>query len=165
MIGRGFMVMLGFLLALSALQAQSSSSGKSEQAKASGSIAGTVNDPQKLVVSGALVTLTDQATNQTKTTNSDDHGVYRFSNLKAATYTIEVSVKGFKTEKITDVQVSEHTAAVLDIALVMGQSSHVVEVTANQDFDAIVSPAVAALPESIQARATVLTSAEIEAWK
>jgi outer membrane receptor for ferrienterochelin and colicin len=166
----GFLLFMIFLMALPVLQAQSSSSGSAElkretpgQTSATSGIAGTIKDPQGFAVPGALVTLTDLAINKIWTTHSDEQGVYRFSALPAAAYTIEASAKGFKAMRIQGIKISTYAMVHKDIELSLGESSQIVEVTANRDFDALASPTVAALPESVQIQATVLTTEEIEA--
>jgi iron complex outermembrane receptor protein len=167
---RGILFCLIFLMAPLILPAQSSSSGKAEaktevarQAKAAGGLIGTIKDPQGLAVPGALITLTDIAANQIRTARSDEQGVYRFLPLPASSYTIEVNLKGFKAVRIQGVSVSTHNMVLKDIALQLGETSQVVEVTANRDFDVLTAPTVAALPESVQVKATIVTADEIEA--
>ena len=59
-------------------------------ADVTGSILGTVRDPTGAVVSGASVKAIHLATNETRTTTSDDTGTNRILALPVGRYTIEV---------------------------------------------------------------------------
>jgi hypothetical protein len=65
------------------------------QAVSTGTMAGTVTDNTGAVVVGATVSLTDQATNNTRTatTNADGHCI--FQDLSPSTYNLTVSKEGF----------------------------------------------------------------------
>ena len=66
-----------------------------------GTVAGTVKDAQGGVVPGATVVLVSE-TKGTKSTPavSTDTGDYVFPNVTADTYTVEVTMQGFKTYEI-----------------------------------------------------------------
>src|SRR5437870_1435906 len=63
----------------------------------SSSILGTVLDPADAVVPSAAVTLTDHDTGATRTTATDGSGLFRFLNVTPSTYSVAISVKGFKS--------------------------------------------------------------------
>jgi len=64
----------------------------------SGSITGVVQDSTGAVIPGATVTLINQDQGQTaRTTITNEAGIYLFSALPAATYTVTVELPGFKT--------------------------------------------------------------------
>jgi hypothetical protein len=71
----------------------------------SGSITGVVKDASGAVIPGAQVTLVNQdqrvTTGQTVT---NEAGIYVFSALSAANYTVTVELPGFKTYKKTDIK-------------------------------------------------------------
>jgi hypothetical protein len=71
----------------------------------SGSITGAVQDASGAVIPGAQVSLTnqDQGVNFQQTI-TNEAGLYLFSALPAATYTVTVELPGFKTYKKTDVK-------------------------------------------------------------
>src|SRR5947207_7513634 len=71
----------------------------------SGSITGVVQDATGAVIPGATATLInpDQGA-QTRQTITNEAGIYLFSALPAATYTVTVELAGFKTYKKTDVK-------------------------------------------------------------
>src|SRR5262250_3992796 len=71
----------------------------------SGSITGVVQDASGAVIPGATVTLINQDQGQTaRTTITNEAGIYLFSALPAATYTVTVELPGFKTYKKTDIK-------------------------------------------------------------
>jgi hypothetical protein len=97
-----------------------------------GTVIGTVKDSQGGVIPGATVTLIDEAKG-TKigpvTTNSD--GAYVFPNVTAATYTVEVSMDGFKTTHQKGIPVSGgDRASVPSITLEVGGKTETILVTA-----------------------------------
>ncbi len=97
-----------------------------------GNVIGTVKDSQGGVIPGATVTLIDEAKG-TKIgpvmTNGD--GVYVFPNVTAATYTVEVSMDGFKTTQQKGIPVSGgDRASVPPITLEVGGKTEMVTVTA-----------------------------------
>jgi hypothetical protein len=64
-----------------------------------GSISGTVLDPQAAVVDGASVTATQVETNRVFSTTSSKAGVIQLPSLPLGTYTVTVAAKGFSTYK------------------------------------------------------------------
>ena len=71
----------------------------------SGSITGVVQDASGAVIPGAQVSLINQEQGQAaRTTITNEAGVYLFSALPAATYTLTVELPGFKTYKTTDIK-------------------------------------------------------------
>src|SRR6266576_3569592 len=53
-----------------------------------GRISGTVKDKSEAVVPNASVTITNAATNLSRTTSTDDNGFYTVTNLPVGTYAI-----------------------------------------------------------------------------
>jgi len=71
----------------------------------SGSITGVVQDASGGVIPGATATLINQDQGvQTRQTITNEAGIFLFSALPAATYTVTVELAGFKTYKKTDVK-------------------------------------------------------------
>ena len=65
-----------------------------------GNITGTVKDAQGGVVPGATVTLIDEARGtKLAPAVTNETGSYTFPNVTAATYTVEVTMSGFKTAR------------------------------------------------------------------
>lgn len=94
-----------------------------------GALQGTVKDSTGAVVSGATVTLTSPSLVGNKETQSDRNGYYRFANLPPATYTVTATAKGFNTMKREGVTIEVGHLPTLDLALQVGGSETVVEVT------------------------------------
>lgn len=96
-----------------------------------GSIRGTVTDPNNAVVSGAKVTLTRKSTGGTQTTQTNNSGQFEFTNLQPSDdYTVSVEAQNFKNVALTDVRVSVNQNTDLPVQLSPGQVSEVVTVTA-----------------------------------
>jgi hypothetical protein len=97
-----------------------------------GTVAGTVKDPQGGVIPGATVVLISESRG-TKlapvVTNST--GDYVFPNVTADTYTVEVTMDGFKTLRRQSIKVSgADRVAVPPLTLEVGGASETVNVTA-----------------------------------
>ena len=60
-------------------------------------IRGTVSDPTAAVIVGAKVTVKNEATGLTRTTETNASGAYAFADLPIGTYTIEIEYPGFKS--------------------------------------------------------------------
>lgn len=62
-----------------------------------GTISGTVLDPQRAVVPGATVTITNEATNDARMTVTDDQGNFQITNLQPNAYTARIELASFRT--------------------------------------------------------------------
>ena len=62
-----------------------------------GAISGTVRDASGAVVPGATVTVTNVATNISRSAVSDAQGFYRVPALEPGTYTVRTELSGFQT--------------------------------------------------------------------
>src|SRR3989441_12718344 len=74
-----------------------------------GSITGTVTDPQGGTVAGAEVTLIDVATKSSRTTTTNDAGRYHFASVAVGSYDITISKSGFKVYRAAAQRVSVAT--------------------------------------------------------
>ncbi|MBZ5622390.1 MAG: carboxypeptidase-like regulatory domain-containing protein [Acidobacteriia bacterium] len=70
-----------------------------------GSLVGIVVDPSGSVIPDVKIQLTNQGTSATSTATADSSGLFRFTNLLPATYSVSVQAKGFKTRNVTDISV------------------------------------------------------------
>src|ERR1041384_4431831 len=86
----------------------------------SGSVTGTVSDPQGGTVAGADVTMTDIATKTPRTTTTNDSGRYHFASIPAGNYDITITKSGFKVFKAAGQKVSVGSQLTLDVALEVG---------------------------------------------
>lgn len=99
------------------------------QSTNTGTIAGTVADPSKAVVNGAVVTLTDMTTNTSRSVDTNEAGRYIFVDVAPGDYDLSVGKQGFSTSK-THVTVQVGAATTANMILQVGGSNVVVEVTA-----------------------------------
>jgi hypothetical protein len=115
------MVTLGLFLGLfaPALLAQETTGG----------LQGTVTDPSGAVVPGASVTVTAPTLVGSKETRTDAAGYYRFANLPPDSYTVVVKTQGFETYKQSGLRIEVGHLPSLNIALKVGSTSTVVEVS------------------------------------
>lgn len=98
------------------------------QGTSSGAIQGTVFDPTQAVIQGAEVVVTSKATGESRTTASNESGVYRFDLLSAGAYTVKVSKPGFSA-LIESVELLIGQTATANATLTPGATTQVVEVT------------------------------------
>jgi Carboxypeptidase regulatory-like domain len=95
---------------------------------ATGSVEGTVSDPQGAAVPGAKVTITSRDTGEVITTQTTSSGAYNSGSLKPGMYVVRVEAPSFKTvDTTTNVQVGVISTA--NVKLDLGASATVVEVT------------------------------------
>jgi len=99
------------------------------QSVVSGEIDGTVTDPAGAVVPNATVSLGSSETGTNESTTTGSNGTFRFALVKPGSYTLTVSVGGFRTAKIT-VVASLGQATSVPVKLEVGTQSQTIEVTA-----------------------------------
>lgn len=97
-------------------------------AAANGSLSGTVKDPSGAVISGAKITLINQAIRSEYTALSNEEGFYTFPALPVGQYDLTMEAVGFKSESKTGVRVDTDSAAALDVVLVLAEVSQSVSV-------------------------------------
>jgi hypothetical protein len=85
-----------------------------------GTLLGTVEDADGAVIPGAVVTVTDAATGQTRQTVANDTGAYQLSNTPPGAYTLTVEAKGFSRFTQTKVHVTINTVTRVDVRLQVG---------------------------------------------
>jgi hypothetical protein len=95
-----------------------------------GSIVGTITDPQGAVVSGAKITITNKATRQAINTTTTSAGAYTSGALTPGDYVVRVEAPGFKSLDI-QLTVQVNTTASGNASLAVGESSQVIEVQAS----------------------------------
>src|SRR2546425_10304962 len=93
-----------------------------------GSIEGTVSDPQGAIVQNAAITVRNVATNSTRNSTSSDNGHYRISQVAPGNYEVKVSAPNFKTSVVSDVVVGVGQNVPLDVHLEIGGASEQVTV-------------------------------------
>src|SRR5215467_2288777 len=93
-----------------------------------GSIQGTVTDPNGAVVPGATVTITSKATGRASKLTSSGSGGYASGALQPGEYEVRIEAKGFQTQVMT-LTVQVGNVATSNARLSLGKGSEVVEVT------------------------------------
>ncbi len=99
------------------------------QSASSGTVSGSVADQSNAVVAGASITLTDTATNISRTANSNASGRYFFADVTPGTYSLTVAKAGFATTKTENQIVQVGVNLTVNLALQVGGANVVVEVT------------------------------------
>ncbi|MGO9326309.1 MAG: carboxypeptidase regulatory-like domain-containing protein [Terracidiphilus sp.] len=100
-------------------------------AAVTGSISGTVKDPQGRVVPNADVAAREVATGIEHETHSDASGYYTLPVLPVGRYELDVRATGFETYERKDVALDTDAALTIDCALKVGAISQTVSVTDN----------------------------------
>jgi hypothetical protein len=96
-----------------------------------GTLRGTITDPQGAVVSEATVTVTNPATGVTKTAKTGSDGAYRVPALPPGTYQITIDARGFSKEVAKGVEVSVGQILIYDGHMKVGSTTETVEVGAD----------------------------------
>ncbi len=96
-----------------------------------GEITGEVKDQSGAVVPGVPVTATNTETNASRTTNTNDAGVYSFPSLVPGPYQVKVEAPGFQPMVRTDIELQVQQTARIDFTLTVGQATQTIEVAAS----------------------------------
>ncbi|MFZ0275755.1 MAG: carboxypeptidase-like regulatory domain-containing protein [Candidatus Sulfotelmatobacter sp.] len=99
------------------------------QSASSGTVSGIVTDQSNAVVAGAAITLTDIATNISRTGNSNATGRYFFADVTPGTYSLTVAKAGFATTKTENQIVQVGVNLTVNLSLQVGGANVVVEVS------------------------------------
>jgi hypothetical protein len=111
------------LLALTPLVALS-------QTATTGAIVGSITDKNGAFVSGAVIELTNAATNVTLRAGTDDGGQFIFPSVTPGVYAINISKEGFRKASVNNFKVDVARSYTVPITLEIGEVQQVVEVTA-----------------------------------
>jgi Carboxypeptidase regulatory-like domain/TonB-dependent Receptor Plug Domain len=116
----------------------------------SGTVTGTVTDPQGAAVAGAPVTIVNNGTNKTYNATTDAQGNYSVAQLPVGKYEVHVKAgNNYKEFVAKDVEVHVSSNTTVDAKLQLGQVSESVTVEANA---VQVQTASAAVGEVVQAQ-------------
>jgi hypothetical protein len=97
-----------------------------------GSIAGTVFDPNGAVVPNAKITITNEGTGRVYPFTTNGSGEYDLPSMPVGKYRVEASVTGFDTGVLTGVIVHASEATRADLTLKIGTTTQQVTVAAQQ---------------------------------
>ena len=95
-----------------------------------GTITGIVTDASAAAAPNASVELTNKQTGITRTTTTNEGGVYRFDAVDLGEYDVTVKSVGFKTTTNRSVNVQAAQTVSIDVRLEIGDNVSVVEVSA-----------------------------------
>ncbi|HMF93799.1 MAG TPA: carboxypeptidase-like regulatory domain-containing protein, partial [Vicinamibacterales bacterium] len=93
-----------------------------------GTITGEVKDSTGAVIPGVVVTVTNKATNATRTTTTNEVGLFDFPALPPGGYAVKSEIDGFKTVT-RDVELQVQATVRVDFALELGTISEQATVT------------------------------------
>ncbi len=94
-----------------------------------GAVRGTASDASGAAIGGVKITLTDQATNVSRSTVTNNQGEYVFTSLEPATYSVTAESPNFKKFIRRDVTVATQSSVTADLQLELGTVSQSIEVT------------------------------------
>ncbi len=86
----------------------------------SGSMSGTVTDPNGAVIPGSKVVATHQPTNRDYDTVTTDAGMYLFPTLPAGPYTLTITQPGFKKSVQSGIEIRVALRSSMDVTLNIG---------------------------------------------
>src|SRR6516162_9819093 len=95
-----------------------------------GEITGEVKDQSGAVAPNATVTVINTGTNASRSTSTNEAGIYSFPSLVPGNYQVKVEAPGFQTITRTNIDLQVQQTARVDFTLVVGQAAQAVEVSA-----------------------------------
>ena len=87
------------------------------QGGATGSLTGTVRDPNGAAVAGAIVEVTNEGTGEKRTATANEEGVYAVPNLPVGLYDVTVNASGFAPNTAKGVKVSVSFTTDIDLTV------------------------------------------------
>ena len=96
-----------------------------------GSISGEVKDEKQAVVTSASVAVRNVMTNETRTTQTDGEGRYRFNGMPVGDYEITIESTGFAKYVQSGIQLVLNQPATVDVTLKAGGVTEIVNVVEN----------------------------------
>jgi hypothetical protein len=98
-----------------------------------GTVTGLVSDPRGAVIQGATVELRNIETNQTRSTTTNDEGIYRFDAVDLGTYDLKIMAQGFRAYTARGIVIQANRIATFDAQMETGGTEVVVEVNAGSE--------------------------------
>ena len=98
------------------------------------SLSGTVTDTSGAIIPGATVVVKSVATATQFDTVTNESGYFSVPALDPGTYTVTVTLMGFKTAVLNDVRVNASTPATVKVALAVGGLEETVVVTGGAEI-------------------------------
>lgn len=111
-------------------------------------LSGTVNDSAGSVVAGATVTVSNPKTGLSRTTVTNEDGVFSFTDIPPGTVNVSVEAPSFSKAVLNNLELNVGTKRTITIELKPGQVTEIVEVTpggalvetSRSDIDSTISP-------------------------
>ncbi len=94
-----------------------------------GEISGTAQDSTGAVVAGAVITVTNPATNTQRTATSNASGIYNIPALPPGVYNMKVELAGFSAQTRNGIELQVGQVARIDFTLQVGNVAETVNVT------------------------------------
>jgi len=117
-----------------------------------GTIQGTVTDPQGAAVPNATATITNSATAESRTATTNSQGIYTVTELQVGTYNVTIKQPNFKTFVSKDVQLDVSTVVTVNATLSVGSVSEQVTVEASAVTVEVSSGALSSTVEGNEVR-------------
>src|SRR5215471_2221628 len=99
--------------------------------QSTGSVSGTVTDPNGAMIAGARITATQPDTGRSYSTVTTDAGLYVLPTLPVGKYSITVEHPGFKKHVQNDLEVRVALRETVDVRLEIGEVQQTVEVSSD----------------------------------
>ena len=106
-------------------------SGAHAQVAGTGTIQGSISDSTGAVIPGAAITLTDLSTQTKRSAKADTSGVFVFPNIEIGTYSLVISMQGFKTYQQNNIVLEVGSNIAVNANMQVGSTDQKVEVTAD----------------------------------
>ena len=95
-----------------------------------GTFVGTVTDSSGAVLPNVTVTITNRATGVTRTSATNDAGIYTFPGTQIGTYDVKASAQGFKVEQKNGVVLNATDQVRADFQMAVGAVGETITVEA-----------------------------------
>jgi len=115
---------------------------------ATGTIEGTITDPQGNVIPGASVTIKQLAMNLTRRNVSNELGIYRFDSLPVGAYELRVEAFGFQAKVLSGFDLRVGQVMRLDVTMEVGRVNEEVTVQANAPLIEATTPTIGEVVEN-----------------
>src|SRR5207248_1059341 len=120
-------------------------------AQSTASVGGVITDATGATIPNAKVTVTNQGTGISLSSQTGNTGAYLFPSLPIGTYRLEAVAAGFEKAVVSDLNLPVATSVNRNIQLQIGQASEVVELTADA---AVIDASTIAIRQVIDQKTT-----------
>ena len=138
------------LFAAAALIALSSLNASAQTGSGTSSLSGTVVDSAGGVIPGATVVVTNNATGVKRNFITNASGVFSAPALDIGTYSVTVSLQGFKSAVINDIVLEVGSPRAISVTLEVGNLTETVEVRAGSELIQTQSTAISSTINATQ---------------